>query len=336
MTNSKSETIFIFLIIILALLIMLLKVLLIGIGVGLVTFLIYQLYIAIYFNGKKFLSIKESIGDYINNCNDLNQHIEELKSSYVNVKSSDFGQGEMNDNSNYNYKRKEWSKKNNNRTYNCSRTICKNAQDKPFKYLCKYFNINPDEETLQGFESVLNDFSAAEQGKGLLQKERDTIVNSISNSIPKLIMKFSKKKLIRNLGFKDIDLSDLYFPVYTFKYTSAGGNSSFSCDIKLDVKNLNGFVSYLNDLIKFRKSVAGQRALMTSSLREKIKERDNNTCQKCGISTRDEKNLLLEIDHIIPLSKGGITSEENLQTLCWRCNRSKGAKIEEQVNFSKY
>ncbi|WP_411815422.1 HNH endonuclease [Kurthia gibsonii] len=38
-------------------------------------------------------------------------------------------------------------------------------------------------------------------------------------------------------------------------------------------------------------------------------------------------NLLLEIDHIIPISKGGMSSEDNLQTLCWKCNRSKGAKI---------
>ena len=35
----------------------------------------------------------------------------------------------------------------------------------------------------------------------------------------------------------------------------------------------------------------------------------------------------VEIDHIIPVSRGGLTTESNLQTLCWRCNRSKGAKM---------
>ena len=44
-------------------------------------------------------------------------------------------------------------------------------------------------------------------------------------------------------------------------------------------------------------------------------------------SLSKEPNLLLEIDHILPVSKGGLTTEDNLQTLCWRCNRSKGAKI---------
>ena len=42
-------------------------------------------------------------------------------------------------------------------------------------------------------------------------------------------------------------------------------------------------------------------------------------------------NLLLEIDHKIPLAKGGMTTEDNLQTLCWKCNRSKGAKLEEEL-----
>lgn len=129
------------------------------------------------------------------------------------------------------------------------------------------------------------------------------------------------------MGFEDIDFSQLYFPKYVFKYISPGGNSSMSCDVTLDINNLERFIDYLSNLIKFKKSVAGQRALMTSSLREKIKKRDNYTCQQCGASLAVESNLLLEIDHIIPLSKGGITAEDNLQTLCWKCNRSKGAKI---------
>ena len=67
--------------------------------------------------------------------------------------------------------------------------------------------------------------------------------------------------------------------------------------------------------------------LMTSQLREKIKYRDNYKCCSCSLGIVDEPNLLLEIDHKIPLSKGGITTYDNLQTLCWKCNRTKGAKF---------
>lgn len=292
-------------------------------------FLAYKIFSVFYFKSNRFKNIKDSISEHTKNCNNLNHHIQELECSFINIKSYDYGKSHMIDDSNYNFKRKEWSKDiKSSRIHNCSATVCKNASNQPIKYFIKYFDVKKNEKTLSNFESVLNDFSAAEQGKILLQKERDLILSTISNSISSLIYFFNKKKLIKKLGFEAIDLSDLYIPVFTFQYISAGGNSSSKSEIKLNIENLNKLISYLNDIIKFRKSVKGQRALMTSKLREKIKVRDSYTCQKCNLSTKDEQNLLLEIDHIIPLSKGGITSENNLQTLCWRCNRTKGAKIE--------
>ena len=173
----------------------------------------------------------------------------------------------------------------------------------------------------------MNDFSAAEEGKQLLRKERDRIIETISNEIPFIIKFASKNRLLKKLGFDDIDFSQLYFPKFLFQYVSAGGNSSMDVTVCFDIENLDKFVAYLCNLVKFKKSIAGQRLLMTSALRQRIKERDNYTCQYCGLSIAQEANLLLEIDHIIPLSKKGLTTEENLQTLCWRCNRAKGNKI---------
>ncbi|MBC2857124.1 HNH endonuclease [Cetobacterium sp. 2A] len=289
---------------------------------------IYQIYIILYFDSDKFKNIKDSIKKYTENCNELNHHIQELKCSHINIKSYDYGESYIEDNSKYNFKRKEWTKDiKNTYTHHCSATVCKNASNQPFKYLCKYFDVKVNEESLSNFENILNEFAAVEQGKILLQKKRDLIINNLSNSIPPFIYSFSKNKLIEKLGFEVIDLSDLYFPTYTFQYVSAGGNSSTNSSIKLNVENLDRFVNYLNGVVKFKNSIEGQRSLMTSKLREQIKNRDNYSCQICGLSTTDEPNLLLEIDHIIPLSKGGITSEDNLQTLCWKCNRSKGAKI---------
>ena len=122
-------------------------------------------------------------------------------------------------------------------------------------------------------------------------------------------------------------MKDIHFQKFTFQYVSSGGNSSAKCVVILDIDNLNNLVIYLNDRINFRKSIKGQRALMTSYLRLQIKERDNFTCKICRNSVSIEPNLLLEIDHIVPVSKGGLSSLDNLQTLCWRCNRSKGSKM---------
>lgn len=64
--------------------------------------------------------------------------------------------------------------------------------------------------------------------------------------------------------------------------------------------------------------------------------RDNFTCQKCGYHEMQEerpwlpKTGLLQCDHIIPLSRGGETETDNLQTLCATCNRAKGNRLEEE------
>ncbi len=55
--------------------------------------------------------------------------------------------------------------------------------------------------------------------------------------------------------------------------------------------------------------------------RASILVRDGGRCRNCGTSRN------LEIDHIIPLSKGGSSADLNLQTLCRRCNRRKWKKM---------
>lgn len=58
-------------------------------------------------------------------------------------------------------------------------------------------------------------------------------------------------------------------------------------------------------------------------LRYKILTRDNYSCKKCGSSPAKDSKVKLHIDHIIPWSKGGETSIENLETLCDKCNLGK-------------
>lgn len=291
---------------------------------GLLLLFIYECF---YYKSEKFNLIKTRLVEYTENCNELNQHIEELKTTYSGVKKTSVGQANLNDNSKYNFKRKnQVNAQKSEYTYDCSASVCKNAETQPFKYLCKYFNIKPDEETLEKFENVLNTFSAAEEGKILLKNEISEIQISIKKEIPIAIRLFGMAKFMSKLGFQEVDFSTLHFPIYKFRYISPGGNKTTSCNIRLNINNLNDFVEYLSGLVKFKKSAAGQRALMTSKLREEIKNRDKYTCQQCGISIYTEPHLLLEIDHICPISKGGLSTTENLQTLCWKCNRTKGAK----------
>ncbi len=57
-------------------------------------------------------------------------------------------------------------------------------------------------------------------------------------------------------------------------------------------------------------------------LRAKVLMRDAATCQMCGASP--QSGARLHVDHIVPWSKGGDTSLENLRILCAQCNIGKG------------
>lgn len=77
----------------------------------------------------------------------------------------------------------------------------------------------------------------------------------------------------------------------------------------------------------YRRSV--ERAKLTLSLRYDVLKRDNFRCVLCGRSSANS-GVELEVDHIIPVSKGGETEMYNLRTLCRDCNRGKSDKIEDE------
>lgn len=67
-----------------------------------------------------------------------------------------------------------------------------------------------------------------------------------------------------------------------------------------------------------------QRAFVTPKIRFEVLKRDNLTCQYCGAHG---EGVVLEVDHIIPISKGGTSDMGNLITACFDCNRGKGSDL---------
>jgi len=66
-----------------------------------------------------------------------------------------------------------------------------------------------------------------------------------------------------------------------------------------------------------------ERQKITNALRYKIMRRDGFQCILCGATGKESQ---LQVDHIVPISKGGKTKIENLRTLCKKCNSGKGNK----------
>jgi hypothetical protein len=63
-------------------------------------------------------------------------------------------------------------------------------------------------------------------------------------------------------------------------------------------------------------------------LRYNVLKHDNFRCVRCGRSPATDLNCQLHVDHKIPVSKGGLTVSENLQTLCSKCNLGKRDSLE--------
>ena len=58
-------------------------------------------------------------------------------------------------------------------------------------------------------------------------------------------------------------------------------------------------------------------------LRFKVLKRDGFTCRYCGLSPTNCDDVVLHADHIVSVSDGGATNEQNLITACDCCNLGK-------------
>ncbi|MFU3348324.1 HNH endonuclease [Pseudomonas aeruginosa] len=66
------------------------------------------------------------------------------------------------------------------------------------------------------------------------------------------------------------------------------------------------------------------RESIRKSVRFEVFKRDNFTCQYCGAKAPD---VVLHVDHINPVSKGGDNEIINLVTACLPCNLGKSDRL---------
>jgi hypothetical protein len=88
-----------------------------------------------------------------------------------------------------------------------------------------------------------------------------------------------------------------------------------------------GVKSFVRPLIIRLLNYVSFKRLRVRVNRQRIIKRDNHSCVYCG-SKRD-----LTIDHLIPKSKGGKNTWDNLVTCCISCNSKKGDKMLYETNM---
>lgn len=73
-----------------------------------------------------------------------------------------------------------------------------------------------------------------------------------------------------------------------------------------------------------------QHALSLRLNRRNLFARDDHRCQYCGQSLPANQ---LSLDHVVPRSRGGETSWENMVASCVRCNTKKGGRTPQEARM---
>jgi 5-methylcytosine-specific restriction endonuclease McrA len=85
------------------------------------------------------------------------------------------------------------------------------------------------------------------------------------------------------------------------------------------------FTSRRNYIRRALDKAAGGYRYLTAAEWDTIKEQYHNKCVYCGV--RESARIKLTRDHIIPVSKSGRHTKDNIVPACGKCNSGKGAKL---------
>lgn len=279
-----------------------------------------------YYQSTDFFKIKETCKSLMDSQKDFNEYINEKVQSISKLFGTRIIRNDTINNDEYNYIR-PYKKTITPFTAEVSAAVFASAENNPLEYIVKYFYPNKKSysEQIQKLCKLVDELETLRDAKQIIENYKAEYKQYLG-SVPNYVMKDDENGFYSRLGFADIDESTLTVE-YKFTYTSGGGMAQRSFTVPMTEETIAELVKTLESKLTASAFAKEQRTLMTRKMREHIKERDNFTCCNCGNSTYIEPNLLLEIDHIIPVSKGGCTVEDNLQTLCWKCNRSKRDKI---------
>lgn len=279
-----------------------------------------------YYNSTDFLKIKETCNSLMSTQVDFNEYIEQKAKSISQLFGVRFARSETINNDEYRYIR-PYKKTISPFTAEVSAAVFSSAENSPLEYLIKYFYPNKEmyPEQIQKLQLLVEELETLKEAKVIIDNHKKDYQQYL-DEVPSYVISDDESGFYSRLGLANIDEKVLEVE-YKFAYTSGGGMAKRSFPIPMTEENIVELIKALESKLTLTAFTKEQRNLMTKKLREYIKKRDNYTCCECGISIYGEPNLLLEIDHIKPVSKGGYTEENNLRTLCWKCNRSKGSKF---------
>ncbi|MCR4703663.1 MAG: HNH endonuclease [Saccharofermentans sp.] len=286
-----------------------------------------------YYASDEFAKIKLTCDTLMNTQREFNEYIDEKVKSISELFGTNVIRNETTNEDEFNYIH-TYKKSITPFTAEVSSTVFASAENNPLDYVVKHFYPNKGRypEQIRKLQLLVEELETLKEAKTIIENYKKDIQQYLSD-VPSFIMENDEDGFYARLGFATINENTLTVE-YKFAYTSNSGRAQRYFTVPMTEETIISLIEMLESKLTMSAFTKEQRSLMTSKLRLQIKERDNYTCKHCGNSIHKEPNLLLEIDHIIPVSKGGCTREDNLQTLCWKCNRNKSNKLQQNEILS--
>lgn len=120
---------------------------------------------------------------------------------------------------------------------------------------------------------------------------------------------------------KETEPPDSFDLDYTVIYQTPKGSKTYTDTYHASSESLLSYFEKIDEINRYKESAQYQRRLITLKRRTEIIAKDHGRCCLCGRSAKD--GVQLDVDHFIPVSKGGKSTDDNLWTLCHDCNLGK-------------
>lgn len=201
-------------------------------------------------------------------------------------------------------------------------TKYKYDRDTPHKYMHRHIYDNLDMYTDYIVANIKQNMVSYTSYNELYDELNFNIIKNDNNRSAGFIRKVNK--LYKKYKHK----KPTSFISYIIMYQSPKGRNTYSQNDIFLIETIEYEIDIIKKEIEHKNSrqvqIKRERSIITPGLSYNIFKRDSFKCKICG--SKESDGVKLHVDHIIPISKGGLSNESNLQTLCDTCNLGKSNK----------
>ncbi len=233
-----------------------------------------------YYASDDFAKIKETCKLLSQSRKEFNDYIEEKAESISSLFGTRVVRNETQHEDTYNYIR-SYKKSITPFTAEVSAAVFASAENSPIDYIVKYFYPNKSqyEEQIDKLRVLIEELETLKEAKVIIQNYKKDYEEYIQN-VPGYVLKNDEDGFYYRLGLTTLDEAVLNVE-YKFVYTSGGGMAQRSFTVPMNEETIIELINNLENKLTKSALAKEQRALMTTKLRNYIKERDHYTCCQC-------------------------------------------------------